>query len=69
MVLLEIPHVNLLTKMDLCPNKEEIERFLIPDGRALATELTDSMGPRFRKLNEAVGARVERTAALHCRTG
>lgn len=56
MVLLEIPHVNLLTKMDLCPNRADIERFLFPDGRQLAEDLTDSMGPRFKRLNEAVSA-------------
>jgi hypothetical protein len=56
MTMLEVPHVNVLTKMDICPNKENLDKFLIPDGRILADELSDSMGVRYRELNEAVVA-------------
>lgn len=35
MVKLELPHINLLTKMDLCPERQEIEEFLIPDAAML----------------------------------
>ena len=31
MVRLELPHVNLLTKMDLVEDKRDVEEFLIPD--------------------------------------
>ena len=41
MVQLELPHVNVLTKVDLLPpeGREGLERFLIPDGRELAADL------------------------------
>jgi hypothetical protein len=41
MVQLELPHVNVLTKVDLLPpgGREALDAFLIPDGRALAADL------------------------------
>ena len=41
MVQLELPHVNVLTKVDLLPagGRDALDRFLIPDGRALAEDL------------------------------
>lgn len=51
MVSLELPHVNVLTKCDLAPNKELLERYLSPSGVALAAELARSTAPRFRRLN------------------
>jgi len=54
MVRLELPHVNLLTKMDLVEDKREVEEFLIPDPILLLESLSDSMGPRFKSLNKAV---------------
>ena len=55
MVQLELPHVNVFTKMDLCKNKEEIEEdFLFPDGNYLRRELNEQMGHRFQALNNAV---------------
>lgn len=54
MVQLELPHVNVLTKMDLVTNKKEIEKFLDPDTRLLLAELNEQMAPRFAKLNKAL---------------
>jgi hypothetical protein len=51
MVHLEVPHVNVLTKCDLAPDKAALERFLSPSGTALAAELSRSTGPRFARLN------------------
>lgn len=43
MVQLELPHVNVLTKVDLLPDggRDALEAFLIPDGRALAADLAE----------------------------
>lgn len=55
MVQLELPHVNVLTKMDLSKNKDEIEEnFLFPDGKQMRRALDEQTGPRFRTLNAAV---------------
>ena len=54
MVQLELPHVNVLTKVDLLPRKEALERFTSPSGAALAGELARGMPPRHRRLNEAL---------------
>lgn len=54
MVQLELPHVNVLTKMDLVTNKKEIEKFLDPDTRLLLADLNMRMAPRFAKLNKAL---------------
>jgi hypothetical protein len=56
MVHLEIPHINLLTKMDLCPMKQHIQHFFHPEGKILASELTEHMGTKYKSLNNAVGA-------------
>lgn len=54
MVQLELPHVNILTKMDLVKNKKEIEKFLDPDSRLLLSDLNQYMAPRYAKLNKAL---------------
>ncbi|KAI8468028.1 MAG: GPN-loop GTPase [Monoraphidium minutum] len=56
MVKLELPHINLLTKMDLCEDRKAVEEFLIPDPAILRARLSESMAPRFRALNAAVAA-------------
>lgn len=56
MVQLELPHVNVLTKMDLCEDREDAERFLFPDGREVQDALDAQTGPAFRKLNKAVSS-------------
>jgi len=59
MVHLETPHVNVLTKMDLIGNKEEVQRFLVPDSAEIMHLLSSSTAPRFRSLNEAVTGVIE----------
>jgi hypothetical protein len=36
MVKLELPHINLLTKLDLCEDRSGVEEFLVPDAAQLA---------------------------------
>jgi hypothetical protein len=55
MVQLEVPHVSVLTKMDLCKNRDEVEEdFLFPDAAHLRAALDATTAPRFRALNAAV---------------
>ena len=55
MMQLELPHVNVLTKMDLCKNKDEVEEsFLFPDSMHLRRALDEQTRPKFRSLNAAV---------------
>eukprot|EP01026_Neomeris_dumetosa_P007893 TRINITY_DN1244_c1_g1_i1.p2 TRINITY_DN1244_c1_g1~~TRINITY_DN1244_c1_g1_i1.p2 ORF type:complete len:284 (-),score=40.15 TRINITY_DN1244_c1_g1_i1:111-962(-) len=54
MVSLELPHVNVLTKMDICPIKSEIKDMIYPDAFELMSRLHEVTGPRFRSLNEKV---------------
>eukprot|EP00882_Tetradesmus_deserticola_P005090 GHRQ01005362.1.p1 GENE.GHRQ01005362.1~~GHRQ01005362.1.p1 ORF type:complete len:277 (+),score=129.82 GHRQ01005362.1:409-1239(+) len=54
MVKLELPHINLLTKMDLAEDRTAVQEFLIPDPQHLLDSLSASTGPRFRRLNAAV---------------
>lgn len=54
MVKLELPHVNVLTKMDICESRRDVEQFLFPDAQMLNDQLADTTGPRFRKLNRAM---------------
>lgn len=55
MVQLELPHLNVLTKMDLCKNKEEVElQFLQPDMRELQVRLDAATGPRLARLNATI---------------
>ncbi|KAH7864130.1 hypothetical protein Vadar_026107 [Vaccinium darrowii] len=54
MVQLELPHVNILSKMDLVTNKREIEDYLNPEPRVLLSELNKRMAPQFGKLNKSL---------------
>ncbi|GAV68397.1 ATP_bind_1 domain-containing protein [Cephalotus follicularis] len=54
MVQLELPHVNILSKMDLVTNKKDIEDYLNPDSRILLSELNQHMAPQFAKLNKSL---------------
>jgi GTPase SAR1 family protein len=54
MVQLELPHLNVLTKMDLCRDKEKAEECLFPDGHVLRAAVDASMRPQFRRLNNSV---------------
>jgi GTPase SAR1 family protein len=57
MAQLELPHLNVLTKMDLVPDRARVEEeCLFPDGAALRRALDASTGARFAALNAAVAA-------------
>lgn len=57
MVQLEIPHVNVMSKMDLLDKKslESIESHLTPDPSTLVHELNKNLPYKFRKLNQVLG--------------
>lgn len=63
MVNLEIPHVNVLSKMDLLSKsaRNRLDSYLDPDPRALLEDTaTDSMwNAKYRKLSEALGQLIE----------
>jgi GTPase SAR1 family protein len=54
MVQLELPHVNILSKMDLVTNKKDLEEFLDPEPTFLLSELNKRMAPQYAKLNKAL---------------
>ncbi|XP_059455374.1 uncharacterized protein LOC132185628 [Corylus avellana] len=54
MIQLELPHVNILSKMDLVTKKRNIEDFLNPEPQFLLSELNKRMDPQFTKLNKAL---------------
>eukprot|EP00262_Sarcandra_glabra_P009242 TRINITY_DN2333_c0_g1_i2.p1 TRINITY_DN2333_c0_g1~~TRINITY_DN2333_c0_g1_i2.p1 ORF type:complete len:267 (+),score=48.88 TRINITY_DN2333_c0_g1_i2:450-1250(+) len=59
MVQLELPHVNILSKMDLVKNKKDLEEYLNPEARFLLSELNQNMAPQFAKLNKALADLVD----------
>jgi GPN-loop GTPase len=57
MVLLELPHINILSKVDLVTNevsKRELKRFLNPDPLLIADEANAKTNPKFHELNKAI---------------
>ncbi|KAM4097899.1 hypothetical protein ACJW30_07G036200 [Castanea mollissima] len=54
MIQLELPHVNILSKMDLVTNKRDVEDFLNPEPQFLLSELDQHMAPQFAKLNKSL---------------
>ncbi|KAI0214078.1 GPN-loop GTPase 3, partial [Lamellibrachia satsuma] len=63
MVNLEIPHLNIITKLDLLNKsaKKDLERYLEPDlQQLLAEEMDDSrVSHKFQKLNKAIASLVD----------
>jgi len=58
MVQLELPHISVLSKMDLLGKNErkEIDKFLDPEVSTLVSELSvQSMGPQYHSLTKAIG--------------
>ncbi|KAK9839039.1 hypothetical protein WJX74_008262 [Apatococcus lobatus] len=51
MVQLELPHVNVLTKVDLMDDKKQIEPYIYPETKPMVAELSQSTGPAFQRLN------------------
>ncbi|XP_005183647.1 GPN-loop GTPase 3 isoform X1 [Musca domestica] len=60
---LEMPHVNVLTKMDLLSKgaKKQLDKYLDPDARALLGDVTEesAWGRQHRKLSAAIGSLIE----------
>ncbi|KAF2577022.1 hypothetical protein F2Q68_00003467 [Brassica cretica] len=56
---LELPHVNILSKMDLLQDKSNIEEFLDAEPRTMLAGLDQRMAPQFAKLNKALIELVE----------
>lgn len=59
MVQLELPHVNILSKMDLVKSKKDLEEFLHPESEMLLAKLNQRMAPQFGKLNKALSQLVD----------
>jgi len=60
MARLELPHLNVVTKMDMLEpdNRADVLKYLDPDARELAAALGAGLSPGFRRLNEAVAGLV-----------
>jgi GTPase SAR1 family protein len=55
MIMLEIPHLNILSKMDLVKSqvtKRELKRYLDPDPSIISTDIHAETNPKFHALNE-----------------
>uniref|UniRef100_A0A2M4AVE2 GPN-loop GTPase 3 n=1 Tax=Anopheles triannulatus TaxID=58253 RepID=A0A2M4AVE2_9DIPT len=60
---MELPHVNILSKMDLLSkgHRGQMDKFLEPDPHALLGEVTNesAWGRKYRKLSETIGMLIE----------
>lgn len=57
MVMLEVPHVNILSKIDLIKNdikRADLKRFLDPDPLMILADANQTTNPRFHDLNQAI---------------
>lgn len=57
MVLLETPHINILSKIDTIEQevpKRELKRYLNPDPLLLANEANEKTNPKFHELNKSI---------------
>ncbi|RPB05472.1 hypothetical protein L873DRAFT_1797841 [Choiromyces venosus 120613-1] len=57
MIMLEIPHINIMSKMDLVKgqfSKRELRRFLDPDPGIILSDVHKKTNPKFHRLNECV---------------
>lgn len=64
MVNLELPHLNILSKMDLLgkAGRRQLERFLEPDAHAIMGDIesnSNKFNEKHRKLTEAIGKLIE----------
>lgn len=63
MVNMELPHINVLSKMDLLSKsaRSQLDKYLEPDARALLGQVTNesAWGRKYRKLSEAIGNLIE----------
>ncbi|KAJ9062048.1 hypothetical protein DSO57_1014899 [Entomophthora muscae] len=59
MINLEIPHLNVFSKMDLVEDKSNWDRFFNPDPYLLEEEIPTKSSERFQSLNRAIANMVE----------
>ncbi|SCW04114.1 LAFE_0H06238g1_1 [Lachancea fermentati] len=62
MILLELPHINVLSKIDLIKDeysKKKLKRFLNPDPTLLIDSAKESVNPKFDRLNESIANLVD----------
>ncbi|KAJ3009550.1 ATP binding protein [Thoreauomyces humboldtii] len=61
MVQLEIPHINVLSKVDLLPpqKRKSLEKYLNPDRELLVGDIAGTTRPKFHALNEALVQLIE----------
>jgi len=59
MIQLELPHINLLTKCDLVPNKKALKKYRNPDTVSIIAELNEHTAGRYKRLNTAIGNLLE----------
>jgi len=61
MILLELPHINILSKVDLIKDdysKKQLKKFLNPDPLLLSKQ-NDDFNPKFSKLNKLIANLVD----------
>jgi len=62
MIMLECPHINIMTKMDLIKDqmpKRKLKRYFEPDPLLLAEEMKDEIDTRFSHLTERIVGLIE----------
>ena len=62
MILLELPHINVLSKLDMIKDeygKKKLKRFLNPDAMLLANEADQNLNPKFHHLNQCIANLVD----------
>lgn len=62
MILLELPHINVLSKLDLIKDeysRKKLKRFLNPDSSMLISAADSETNPKFHKLNQLIANLVD----------
>lgn len=62
MILLELPHINILSKIDLLKDevsKKQLKQFLNPDPLVLEKDADKQLNPRFARLNKSIAQLVD----------
>lgn len=62
MILLELPHINILSKSDLIKSdvsKKQLKRFLNPDPLVLEHDPENQLNPKYTRLNKAIANLVD----------
>ncbi|XP_076750533.1 GPN-loop GTPase 3 isoform X1 [Xylocopa sonorina] len=62
MINLELPHINVLSKIDLLPKsaRRQLDKYLEPDPHSLLADMEkDSWNKKYRNLTEAIGRLIE----------